>query len=191
MSKYLIAVLLMVGLTFAVTPSDTLADAPDPDPDAPSSASYDDGSASDDEGVWGSINQVVSTFKNLIYGPPFPGGSGVCRQGTDNAHQSGARVNVHVDARCPTEVQEMYHRASLLRSNNPQYGYREVTNLSPRRGTFHKYHKRFGRAVANHHCSRHWFKGAGVGYVRYYGVDQPATAATSSPRPEFNPCGLP
>ena len=191
MRKFLVIALFMVGLTLAVTPSDAFANPPEPDPNAPSTTSYDGGGASDDEGVWGSIGKVVSKFKNLIYGPPFPGGRGVCRQSTDNAHQSGARVNVHVDARCPVLVQEMFHQASLLRSSNPQYGYSEVRNLTPKRGIFHKYNKKRGRAVANHHCSRHWFKGAGAGYVRYYGVDSISVAATSSPRPEFNPCGLP
>lgn len=176
---------------FAVTPSDVFADPPDPS--APPTAVYENGSDTY-VGVWGIIDRVFSTFRSLIYGPPYAGVV-ECRQRTDNAHKSGtsitARVNVHVDARCPARVAEMFHTATLLRSNNPQYGYRQVTNLTPKRGIYHKYNTSFGRAVANHHCSRHWFKGTGAGYVVYRGVDARSIAATSSPRPEFNPCGLP
>ena len=188
MVKWTLAVLLIVGIFFAATPSDVFADPPDTN--APATDVYGGEQDSGRDGVGQTIGKLVSTVRSLIYGPPF---TVVCTQHTDNAHKSSetGRVNIHVDARCPVRVAEMFHRATLLRSNNPQYGYVPVQNLTGKRGTFHRFNVRSGRAVANHDCSRHWLKGTGAGFVRYKSVDSQAFAATSSPRPEFNPCRLP
>lgn len=187
-NRFVIAILLITTLIVA-TPSAAFANPPDID--TPSTATYRSESAPINNGIRGFIDRIFSFTENIIYGPPR---GAVCMQHTDNVHRSSRnpeRVNVHVDARCPVIVAEMYHKATLLKSNDPQYGYREVPNLTERRGTFHRFGVRRGRAVANYYCTRDWFEGTGKGYIIYNGLDTKATARTSSPRPEFNPCGLP
>ena len=139
------------------------------------------------------ISSWVSSIRiPLIFTPPSPS-VGSCRQNTDRAHESSTypgRVNIHVRARFPSNVAEMYHTATIMRSNNSGYGYQARPTLTPGRDVFHGYGVRRGNAVANTHCSVHWFRGTGVGYVVYYGFEgSRATAKTTGPS-SYDPCDL-
>ena len=172
---------------FAVTPSGVFADSP-----APTSAEYT--SPKDTSGgVFNDISNWISSIRiPRVYTPPSPS-LGSCRQNTDRAHHSSThpgRVNVHVTARCPTNVAEMYHTAAIMRSNNSGFGYEARPTLTPGRDVFHGFGVRRGTAVANTHCSVHWFRGTGEGYVVYNGFEGTLATAETTGLPAYDPCGL-